>query len=126
MQDSRSSSPATTARLTASQRLLREDGFDHVVRAEKSEGKYFNVFFVCNSNKNARLGIIASKKILPTAVARNSVKRLVRELFRQHKIKDSKLDLVVMARRSCAQEHGDKGGDLEMLFSRVENRCAEF
>lgn len=96
------------------------------MHAEDIANKYFKIFFVRNNEENTRLGIIASKKILPSAVDRNRAKRVIRETFRQHNVKTSKLDMVVMVRRAYAQEPGKRGDDLKTLFSRVENRCAEF
>ena len=114
-----------SAKFTATQRLLRKDGFDRVVQAENIADKHLKIFFVSNNQDNARLGIIASKKILSRAVDRNRYKRIIREVFRQHSIKAQKLDMVVMVRHACAQEPGMRGDNLETLFSRVENRCAE-
>lgn len=121
VRDSRSSI-TITAEFTAAHRLLREDGFDHVVHAENIADKYFKIFFVLNGKKNARLGIIASKRTLPGAAQRNRVKRAIREAFRQHSIKAQQIDLVVIVR--CADSQAVQGEDLETLFSRVENRCA--
>jgi ribonuclease P protein component len=122
VQDSQSS---LSAEFTAAHRLLRENGFDHVIRAENIADKHFKVFFVRNDKKNARLGMIVGKKTLSGSTDRNRVKRIIREAFRQHNIKLSKLDLVVMMRRAYPQECGAQAGNLKMLFSRVENRCAE-
>lgn len=122
VQDSQSD---TSAKLTVAHRLLREDGFDHVIRAESVSGKLFKVFFVRNAKKNAKLGIVVSKKTLPGAVDRNRVKRTIRETFRQHRIKQCRLDLVVMVRRTDSYESGIRSDDLKMLFNRVESRCAE-
>jgi ribonuclease P protein component len=116
---------AISAKFTAAQRLLRKDGFGRVVNAENIADKKFKIFFLHNGRKNARLGIIASKKTLPNAVDRNHVKRIIREAFRQHSIKLRTLDLVVMVRRAYAQELGSRCDSLETLFSRIENRCAE-
>lgn len=119
------SSIVRAAKFAATHRLLREDGFDRIVRAENIADKYFKVFFARNDKDNARLGIVASKKILPRAVDRNRIKRVIREVFRQHGIKTQKLDVVVMVRSACAQESDMRGNNLETLFSRVENRCTE-
>lgn len=116
---------ATSGRLTVAHRLLRVDGFDRTVQAENIADKHFRIFFARNNKSNARLGIIASKKIFPSAVDRNRIKRVIREAFRQHSIKAQKLDIVVMVRRACAQEPGVRNVNLEILLSRVENRCAE-
>jgi len=114
-----------SAQFTAAHRLSRKIGFDHVVHAESIEDKYFKIFFVRNHQKNARLGIIARKKILSGAVHRNYVKRVIREAFRRHDVKTSKLDMVVMVRRAYIQEHGTPSDCLDVLFSRVINRCAK-
>lgn len=114
-----------SSNFTVAHRLLREDGFSHVVRCESVADKQFKVFFSRNSRENAKLGIIASKKTLPSAVDRNRIKRIIREAFRQHNIKTLKLDLVVMVRRSYPLESNAQAVSLETLFGRVENRCAE-
>lgn len=108
-------------------KLLRADGFDHVIRAENIADKHFKIFFTPNHQKNARLGIIASKKAFPGAVERNLIKRVIREIFRHNTIKLRKLDIVVIVRRNPYQKqiidtHVDY---LERLFSQVEKRCAE-
>lgn len=120
VQDSLSSQ---SAGFSAAHRLLRKDGFDRVLHAESLADKHFKVFFARNFNNNARLGIVASKRTLPHATDRNRVKRIVREIFRQHRIKARSLDLVVMVRR--ADEQDKLGQDLETLLNRVEGRCAE-
>jgi ribonuclease P protein component len=112
-------------KFTIAHRLLRNNGFGHVIRAESVLDKYFKVFFVRNEEQNSRLGIIASKKTLPSAADRNCVKRIIREMFRQHNIKAQSVDLVVMARCACPQERKAQNKSLEMLFSRIENRCVE-
>lgn len=127
--DSRFSVPASQfsvpANFTAAHRLLRGDGFGHVIRAESVADEYFKVYFSRNGGSNARLGIIANKKTLPGAVERNRIKRAIREAFRRHRIKICKVDVVVMARHAATLERGTRGGNLETLFSRIENRCAE-
>jgi len=116
---------ATAAKFGAAHRLLRVDGFDRVVHAENIANRYFKIFFANNGKNNARLGIISSKKILPRAVDRNRAKRAIRETFRQHSIKTSKLDLVVMVRPAYAQETQMQNDNLAMLLAKVENRCTE-
>lgn len=113
------------AKFTGAHRLLRKDGFDHAVHAESIENKYFKIFFVRNSQENARLGIIAQKKILSGAVLRNCVKRIIRETFRRHDVKTCRLDMVVMVRRAYAQECGARSYGLDVLFGRVKSRCAK-
>lgn len=122
VQDSQSN---LSAKFTAAHRLLREIGFDHVVRAESISDRHFKVFFVRNGKKNARFGMIVGKKTLALATDRNRMKRVIREAFRQHSIKLCGLDMVVMLRRNDPQEEGVQVGNLKMLFNRVVSRCAE-
>lgn len=119
------SSIATSAKFTSVNRLLCKNDFDRVIQAENIADKYIKVFFVRNKMDNARLGVVASKKILPRAVDRNHAKRVIREAFRQHQIKSRNLDMVVMVRHACSQAIVVKTNNLETLFSRVENRCVE-
>lgn len=122
VQDSQSS---RTAKLTVAHRLLRNDGFDHVVHAENIADSNFKIFFVGNRKKNARLGIVVRKKTLAGAAYRNRIKRIIREVFRQHRVKLCNLDMVVMVRRPCTQESGALISDLKKLFGQIENKCAE-
>lgn len=122
VQDSQSSN---SSKFTVASRLLRTDGFDHVIRAENVADQHFKIFFTRNSKHNARLGIIASKRSIPSAVNRNRVKRIIREAFRQHNIKLCKLDLVVMVSRVYSCKADKRIDNLKKLFSQVENRCAE-
>lgn len=121
VQDSPYKSPA---QFSSAHRLLRKDGFDHVVQAEIISDRYFKVFFVRNGKPDAKLGMIVGKRTLHRAVDRNRVKRIIRETFRQHSIKVCNVDLVVMLRRPFDQESGVQVADLKMLFSRAEGRCA--
>jgi ribonuclease P protein component len=122
VQDSRSS---FSSKFTVACRLLRADGYDHVIRAKNVADNHFKIFFTRNSKKNARLGIITSKKSLPNAVDRNRVKRFIRETFRQHNIRLCKLDLVVIVNRNYSRKADARIDNLKMLFSQVESRCAE-
>jgi ribonuclease P protein component len=114
-----------SSKFTIAHRLLRKNGFDHVMHAENILDKYFKIFFVHNEENNARLGIIASKKTLPNSADRNCVKRIIRETFRQHNIKIQPLDLVVMVRCAYPQERNAQNKSLDTLFRRIENRCAK-
>jgi len=52
----------------------------------------------------SRLGVALTRRVLPSAVDRNRVKRSIRELFRRHPVKNSGLDLVVMLRPPFAMD----------------------
>jgi ribonuclease P protein component len=46
----------------------------------------------------SRLGIALTRRLVPSSVRRNRIKRLVRELFRRHPVKLAGLDLVLALR----------------------------
>jgi ribonuclease P protein component len=68
------------------ERLTKRYEFDKVLAEGKKQriGKLFTVFSLPNGLDRKRLGIIASKKV-GMAVARNQVKRTIREIFRHTK-----------------------------------------
>jgi ribonuclease P protein component len=57
------------------------------------------VFARPNGLTRARIGIIASKRVVARAVDRNRAKRLVREVFRKMRHRLEGVDLVVELRR---------------------------
>jgi ribonuclease P protein component len=108
-------------------RLLRADGFGHVIRVGSVADNHFKICFTPNRQHHARLGIIASKKTIPGAVDRNRIKRVIREIFRQNTIKKHGFDLVVLVRCNLykSQAVGTPIDYLKKLFSQVEKRCAD-
>lgn len=46
----------------------------------------------------SRLGVALSRRLVPSAVERNRVKRVVRDLFRRHPVKHAGLDIVISFR----------------------------
>jgi ribonuclease P protein component len=56
-----------------------------------------------NGLEHARLGLAIARRQVPTAVARNRVKRVVRESFRLHRASLPPVDVVVMAQREAAK-----------------------
>lgn len=58
----------------------------------------FTVLSRPNDTSTARLGLAISKKHCKRATARNHLKRIIRESFRQHQAQLTGLDIVVMNR----------------------------
>lgn len=75
-----------------------------------------------NGVAGARLGIIAAKRKLPTAVGRNRVKRIIRESFRRNRENLGGIDVIVLAQAGAGQAKND------ILFESLERhwrRCQE-
>lgn len=69
----------------------------------RSSDKRMSVLAIPNQLGYPRLGMAMSRKVSPSAVARNRIKRLVRESFRNHKDRLGGLDLVVIGRGTLAR-----------------------
>lgn len=69
---------------------------------QRQGGAEFVVLSLPNSLPHARLGLAISVKAAGNAVARNRLKRLCRESFRQSQIDLAGWDIVVMARSGAA------------------------
>lgn len=113
-----------SAKFPAGNRLLRNNGFNHVLRSERVANTSATVFYLQNAIKNSRLGIVASKKNYSKAVDRNQIKRVIREVFRHHTIKDKSLDLVVLVKGAYFDNGKKSDNDLAILFSKIEEKCA--
>ena len=83
--------------------------FERALRAECLSNKWFAVHVQKNECGFARLGIIASKRVMPKAVSRNFVKRTVREVFRCNFSPAVSLDVLVKARRPLQVEAASEG-----------------
>lgn len=108
--------------MVVKKKLGRDQGFNHVLKAKKIESEQIKIFFVRNTSKGARLGIIVRKKIFPTSVKRNRIKRVIREAFRKHAIGVKQVDLVVLAKVYDGSTR--LNNELQVLLSKIENKCA--
>jgi ribonuclease P protein component len=88
----------TLADFRPEERIRRRAEFQQVyTQGVRIHGRYSTLFVLATKRTVGRLGIAATKK-LGGAVVRNRAKRLIREVFRRHKIA-SGLDIVVVPRR---------------------------
>ena len=90
-------------------RFARQGSFGAVLRNSRKIRSPHAVLHVSTGQSgSSRLGVGVTRRLLPSAVERNRVKRALREVFRHHPVKASGLDLVVLFRTS---------------FDRAENRA---
>jgi len=66
-------------------------------------GKYFLVIACVNGHDAARVGVAVSRKVSPSAVVRNRIKRQIRESFRLKKNLLGGFDCVVVAKLAAAE-----------------------
>lgn len=89
--------------------MRQRAGFESALRTDGLSNKWFAVHVQKNECGFARLGIIASKRVMPKAVTRNYVKRIIREEFRRNFPCGYSLDVLVRARRQLQPETAAEG-----------------
>jgi ribonuclease P protein component len=68
----------------------------------------------------SRLGVALTRRLMPSSVERNALKRALREAFRRHAVKRAGLDLVVMFRaRIVPAERRSVVGEVSGLFDQA-------
>jgi len=104
-------------------RLLRLADFKRVYasRARVADGA-LRVAAVSNGLPVARLGIVVSRRAVSAAVARNRLKRFVRETFRRRRMSLTGLDIVVtVERQAAALSNREFVAALQMLFAKLSH-----
>jgi len=80
---------------------------------------------ISSDRDNPRLGLVISRKAARTAVARNRIKRLVRESFRHEQQQLGSLDVVVIGRPGIAlQTNQAIAESLDQLWKKLNKTCA--
>ncbi|WP_455365382.1 ribonuclease P protein component [Kaarinaea lacus] len=96
---------ASNSCFTRQHRLLHSREFQHVFNNTqyKSADRLLILLAADNESGQPRLGLALSKKRIKTAVARNRLKRLIRESFRRHQHELPNIDVVVIGQTRAAQ-----------------------
>ena len=119
---------AKSGRLTLPARLrLRHKGdFDAAyARGRRMSDGFFSVTARVNDAGAPRLGLAVAVKVAGSAVARNRLRRLVRESFRLHQRTLPPVDLVVSARPAARTASADALRlSLVALWKKVTEQCA--
>ena len=95
---------SATGRFLRSERLLRTSEYEHVAeQGRRAVSRAFVVVTVVRQTTGpSRLGITASRRV-GNAVARNRVKRRIREWFRRARRDWGSRDVVVIARQPATE-----------------------
>lgn len=106
-----------------SERLLSKHDFQSVFQQPfKVTQSSLLALFKPNQQVCAKLGIMAAKHIVKSAVDRNRIKRVIRESFRQHKAILKGFDIIVLLRgKNCLIKDDKKAlrDDADKLWQRL-------
>ena len=89
--------------LSYSQRLHQREDFESAIKSRPIIEKWLALHLQPNNHHMARLGIVISKRIVPKAISRNGLKRLIREEFRIQNCQKS-INLVFRLRSKVLKE----------------------
>jgi ribonuclease P protein component len=91
----------------------------------KAANRWLTVLAVSNALGHPRLGLAVSRKAARSAVARNRIKRVVRERFRHRQTELGALDIVVLGRNDVAGLSAQAlGTAMEKLLKQLIQTCA--
>jgi ribonuclease P protein component len=119
---------AKSGRLTlpARLRLRRKGDFDAAyARGRRMSDGIFSVTVKVNDAGGPRLGMAVAVKVAGSSVARNRLRRIIRESFRLHQRELPAVDLVVSARTPSRTATAEAlRASLAALWKRVGEQCA--
>lgn len=106
-------------------RLLEARAFARVLGAgQGTRDRYFSVAAVVSGRAHLRVGVVVSRRVSRKAVARNRIKRQVRESVRRAQRRLAGLDLVVVGQPAAAGAPGAVlRASLERHWISIITRC---
>ena len=123
MQSTVSATP--DANFTKEQRLLTPAAFREVFDApeRKLHQSHLMAFVRANTHERPRVGMAITKRKVPTAVARNLVKRHIREEFRTKSYTLENKDIVFIVKKSIKDIDGKEiKNQINNIFKKIEKK----
>lgn len=112
---------------TRDKRLLHARDYQAVFNAAEFRVSHANLLLLATTNHsgNTRLGLVVAKKNVRSAVARNRIKRVVRETFRRCEENIAGVDIVFLARRGLDRlQPEEQTGLLQQSWRRLAKKVA--
>ena len=87
-------------------------------------GAHFNAHVAANAYPHPRLGLIVSKRVSKKSVARNRLKRMVRDSFRRRQHQLGRIDYVIIAKPEAVEAlRVTLRRELDKLWDKARRRC---
>lgn len=104
--------------------MLKPDDFKFVFEAGSREHSQLLTAVVRKRDgEDARLGMAIARKAIPTAVARNRLKRKLREIFRERRAEFAAVDIIILAKAAArTASPAQLDGDIIRLWKRIHHR----
>jgi ribonuclease P protein component len=104
-------------------RFAQRGSFGPVLRSpRKIRGRLAVVHAVAGASAVSRLGIALTRRLVPSSLERNRIKRMVREAFRRHEVRDAGLDCVVTLRSRFDPATAEElRSEVASLFDQLRN-----
>ena len=118
-------SATPTACFTKEQRLLTPASFREVFDApeRKLHQSHLMAFVRTNTHDKPRIGMAITKRKVPTAVARNLIKRQIREQFRTKAFKIENKDVVFIVKKSIKDiDNTELKNQINNIFKKLEKK----
>ena len=118
-------SATPTYRFTKEQRLLTPAAFREVFDApeRKLHQSHLMAFVRTNTHDKPRVGMAITKRKVPTAVARNLIKRQIREQFRVKAISLENKDIVFIVKSSIKDmTNKELKNEINNIFKKIEKK----
>ena len=81
-------------------KIRKTSQYDEIFgKGKRLRSKHFDILYVQNAQGHSRAGLVVGKKNVRSAVKRNRIKRVVREVFRNNKSLFDSLDVVFLAKK---------------------------
>ena len=108
-------------------RLTEADDYGQVFKhcSYRLSDRWFTLLANSNSIDQPRLGLAISRKVARNAVARNRIKRVIRESFRHWQTRLDTLDIVILGRAGVStQPNHVLNAAVEKLWTQLIEKCA--
>lgn len=118
-------SDTSAASFTKQQRLLTPAAFREVFDApeRKIHQSHLMAFIRANERAQPRVGMAITKRKVPTAVARNLIKRYVREEFRTKAFKMENKDIVFIVKKPIKDiDNKELKNQIINIFKKIEKK----